>query len=202
MRQTIVRNVAELPTYGYGPRSGPWWGAMGFMALEGMGFVLAIGVFLYIVVLDPQFPHGYPPQPLGLSSSLTVLLLISLLPNWLVIQRAKAHDNAALLPLLVLMSLVGVVALVIRWFELQALTIHWDYNVYGSLLWVLLGLHTFHLLTDVGDTIVMTALFFTPHTPNGRFSDADENAMYWVFVVIGWLPLYALLYWSNRLGIG
>lgn len=47
MRQTIVRDVSDLPTFGFGPRSGPWWGAMGFMALEGMGFAIAVGAYLY-----------------------------------------------------------------------------------------------------------------------------------------------------------
>ena len=32
MKQTIVRHVDQLPPYGFGPRSGPWWGAMAFMA--------------------------------------------------------------------------------------------------------------------------------------------------------------------------
>lgn len=200
MKTHLHMDLSKVQTQGFGHRVIPWWGTMGFMLIEGMGFVLAIGIFLYAPLTDAQWPRGFPVQPLLWSTSFTLLLVLSLIPNWLVIQRAKAHDNATLKPLLVLMSAIGVVALVIRWFELQALTIHWDTNVYGSLLWVLLGLHTTHLLTDVADTIVMTAIFFTGHTPQGRFSDADENAFYWVFVVVGWLPIYALLYWSNRLG--
>jgi cytochrome c oxidase subunit III len=202
VKTRIELDLSGTPTEGFGHRVLPWWGTMGFIALEGMGFVLSIGMFLYIPLNDPQWPLGFPPQPLAWSSAFTLLLLVSLIPNWLVFRRAVAHDNRALKPLLVLMSLIGIAVLVIRWFEFQALTIHWDTNVYGSLLWVLLGLHTAHLLTDVADTIVMTAIFFTGHTPNGRFSDADENAFYWVFVVVGWLPIYALLYWSNRLGVG
>ena len=200
MKTRLEVDLSRVETNGFGHRVVPWWGTLGFMLIEGMGFVLAIGIFLYIPLTDPEWPHGFPPQPLGWSTAFTLLLLVSLLPNGFVIHKAKAGDNATLKPLLVLMSLIGVTALAIRWFELQSLTIHWDENVYGSLLWVLLGLHTVHLLTDVGDTIVMTALFFTGHTPHGRYSDADENAFYWVFVVVGWLPIYVLLYWSNRLG--
>lgn len=200
MKTHLDLDLSKADTQGFGHRVIPWWGTLGFMLIEGMGFVLSIGIFLYVPLTDPEWPHGFPAQPLGWSSWFTLLLLVSLAPNWLVIHRAKAQDNDALKPLLVLMSLIGVVALVLRWFEFQSLTIHWDTNVYGSLLWVLLGLHTAHLATDVADTIVMTAIFFTPHTPHGRFSDADENAFYWVFVVIGWLPIYVLLYWSNRAG--
>ena len=48
VKQKIVRDIAELPTYGFGPTSVPWWGAMGFIAIEGMGFAIAIGAYLYL----------------------------------------------------------------------------------------------------------------------------------------------------------
>lgn len=202
MKTRVAGDISHLETSGFGHRTDPWWGTIAFMALEGMGFVLSVGIFLYIVAVNPQWPVGFPPQNLLWSTGLTLLFLLSLIPNWFVIQAAKAKSNAALLPLLVLMCLIGIGTLVIRWFEFGALTLRWDDNVYGSLLWVLLGLHTSHLVTDVGDTIVMTAMFFTKHVPESRFSDADENAFYWVFVVIGWLPIYLLLYWAPRLGAG
>jgi hypothetical protein len=33
-----------------------WWGTLGFCALEGMGFALAIGAYLYLVQVNPQWP--------------------------------------------------------------------------------------------------------------------------------------------------
>jgi heme/copper-type cytochrome/quinol oxidase subunit 3 len=64
---------------------------------------------------------------------------------------------------------------------------------------MLLGLHTVHIVTDVADTIVLTVLMFTRHAEGKRFSDAEDNAFYWNFVVGSWLPIYLLLYWSPRL---
>jgi heme/copper-type cytochrome/quinol oxidase subunit 3 len=40
---------------------------------------------------------------------------------------------------------------------------------------------------------------FTRHGTGKRFSDAEDNAFYWYFVVLSWLPLYAVLYWLPRL---
>jgi heme/copper-type cytochrome/quinol oxidase subunit 3 len=202
VRTRVVVDLSGLEQHGFDHRVVTWWGEVAFMALEGMGFVLSCGVFLYIAWLNPQWPLGYPPQPLLWSSLVTLVFVLSLVPNWLVLRGTKSKNNPSLRVLLVLMSLIGLATLVIRWFEFGALTIRWDQNVYGSVIWAVLGLHTLHLATDVVDTIVMTALFFTGHVPEKRFTDADENAMYWVFVVIGWLPLYALLYWSPRLGGG
>jgi cytochrome c oxidase subunit 3 len=202
MKTRVVTDLSSLEQSGFGHRVVTWWGTIAFMALEGMGFVLSYGVFLYIAWLNPQWPVGFPQQPLLWSTAMTIVLLVSLVPNWIVMGRTKKHDNKALRWLLVLMSLIGLATLGIRYLEFSALTIRWDTNVYGSVLWTLLGLHTLHLATEAVDNIVMTAMYFTGHVPEKRFTDADENAMYWVFVVIGWLPLYAMLYWAPRFGAG
>jgi cytochrome c oxidase subunit 3 len=98
------------------------------------------------------------------------------------------------------MSLLGIAPLVVRWFEFPALNVRWNTNAYGSAVWFLLGLHTTHLLTDVADTLVLAALMFTRQGNNGRrFSDVSDNAFYWDFVVLTWLPIYALLYWVPRI---
>jgi heme/copper-type cytochrome/quinol oxidase subunit 3 len=78
--------------------------------------------------------------------------------------------------------------------------VNWDSNAYGSIVWVLLGLHTTHIITDLVDTIVLAALMFTRHGRNKRrFGDVQDNAMYWNFVVVTWLPIYACIYWIPRL---
>jgi cytochrome c oxidase subunit 3 len=76
----------------------------------------------------------------------------------------------------------------------------WDSNAYGSIVWTLLGLHTLHIATDLADTLVLTALMFTRHGyMTRRFSDVNDNAVYWDFVVLSWMPIYALVYWFPRL---
>jgi heme/copper-type cytochrome/quinol oxidase subunit 3 len=97
------------------------------------------------------------------------------------------------------MSLIGVVLLIIRVFEFAHLNTRWDSDAYGSVVWVVLGLHTTHLATDLVDTIVLNVLMFTRHATPRRFSDVTDNAFYWNFVVLAWLPLYLLLYWAPRL---
>jgi hypothetical protein len=43
-------------------------------------------------------------------------------------------------------------------------------------------------------------MLFSRYAYEGRrFSDVDDNAFYWDFVVISWLPLYFILYWFPRL---
>jgi heme/copper-type cytochrome/quinol oxidase subunit 3 len=78
--------------------------------------------------------------------------------------------------------------------------VKWDSNAYGSVTWTLLGFHTVHLVTDLLDSIVLTVLMFTRHGEKPtRFVDVSENCFYWYFVVLSWLPIYAVLYWAPRL---
>lgn len=195
----ITRDLSHLPTFAFGARTLTWWGTLGFMALEGMGFVLSAGAYLYLMTLAPKWPLN-APQPDYWPGTVVTLLLLASIPLNLVLDRwARACDLAKVRWGLVGMTLLGIAPLAVRWFEFPALGVRWDTNAYGSVTWFLLGLHTTHLITDLGDTIVLTALMFTRHGKSGRrFSDVSDNAFYWNFVVLAWLPIYFILYWLPR----
>jgi cytochrome c oxidase subunit III len=199
MRTRPVQDLSGLPTYGFGHRMTVAWGTLAFIILEGMGFVIGAGAYLYLAWLNPEWPLSVRPPDLFWSSLLTVVLLASLGPNYLAQKDPEKHDLRKVQRDLVIMSLIGLALLAIRAMEFSTLHVKWDTNAYGSLLWVLLGLHTLHLATDVVDTIVLTALMFTHHAHGKRFSDVSDNAFYWYFVVASWLPIYVLIYWASRL---
>jgi cytochrome c oxidase subunit III len=199
MRPRVVADVSALPTYGFGPRMTMTWGTMGFIVLEGMGFALAVGVYLYLTIVNADWPLSAPPPGLLWSGLLTTLILLSVIPNHLAKQAGRREDLPRVRLTLIVMSVVGLAALALRAFEFTTLNVTWDFNAYGSIVWFLLGLHTTHLLTDVGDTLVLTLLMFTHHAEGKRFSDVEDNAVYWDFVVFAWLPIYALIYWVPRL---
>lgn len=192
-------DVRNLPTAAFGLRPHMAWGTLAFIMLEATGFALAAGAYLYLRAVNDDWPLGVPPPDPGPSIALTLLMLVSALPNHLIKKKARERKVWAVRLLLVVMSLVGLLLLAIRAFEFPAMNVRWDTNAYGSAVWLLLGLHTTHLLTDVGDTLVLTALMFTRHGhKTRRFSDVEDNGFYWDFVVVSWLPIYALLYWVPR----
>jgi heme/copper-type cytochrome/quinol oxidase subunit 3 len=94
--------------------------------------------------------------------------------------------------------LFGILFNVVRIFEFRHLNVWWDTNAYGSVVWVLLGFHTVHILTDLVDTIVLDAIMFVGPLEEKRFVDVSENAFYWYFVVLTWLPIYGLIYFAPR----
>jgi cytochrome c oxidase subunit III len=200
VKERAVLDLAALPLHGRSSASVTWWGTLSFMLIEGTGFALVLAIYFYLASLAPEWPIGAPPPDLGPGTAVTLVLLTSLVPNHLVLRWA-AREKVKLVRIgIVIMTLFGVAPLVLRWYEFPALHVRWDSNAYGSITWMLLGLHATHLITDLIDTVVLAALMFTRHGFNKRrLGDVQDNALYWYFVVLTWLPIYAVLYWGPRL---
>lgn len=200
MRERIVLDLGLLPAHGMGTASVTWWGTLAFMLIEGTGFALVIAVYLYLMSLAAVWPINAPPPDLLPGTLVTLILLASLAPNILISRWAERQDLFKVRIGVVIMSILGIAPLVVRIFEFPALKVSWDSNAYGSVVWTLLGLHTTHIITDLVDTLVLAALMFTRHGSNERrFGDVQDNAMYWNFVVVTWLPIYGCIYWLARL---
>jgi heme/copper-type cytochrome/quinol oxidase subunit 3 len=194
-------DLAHLPTHAFGHRSLTWWGIIGFMVIEGGFFALTIAAYFYLMSQE----HSWPPPPFAppnviAGTLFTLVMLASEIPNS-VIKRAAEHGRLReVRRLLLVMVGIGVVLFVIRGFEFNSLNVLWYDNAYGSIVWALLVLHTTHILTDWGDTAVLAMLMHTKHGIEGRrFVDVSENALYWRFVWLVWLPIYFLIYWLPRL---
>jgi cytochrome c oxidase subunit 3 len=200
MNERVVLDVSKLPPHGLGLASPTWWGTSAFMLIEGTGFALAIAVYLYLMSIAPQWPLNAPKPGLLAGTLLTALLVASVIPNILVDRWARKQDLRKVQIGLVVMSVLGLAALAIRAFEFPAVHAKWDDNAYGSVVWLILGLHTTHIITDLIDTMVLMCLMYTRHGDQPRrYGDVEDNAMYWNFVVAAWIPLYLCVYWLPRL---
>lgn len=192
-------DVSGLPSYAFGHRSLMWWGTFGLIAIEGTIFALAIGSYLYLRSQSDAWPIAAAPPELLWGSVNTLILLASAWPNQMAKRAAEACDQIRTRRWLLVCLLFALAFLVLRGFEFAALHTRWDSNAYGSIVWTLLGLHTVHLLTDTYDTAVLEVLLFTGPMESQRFVDVSENALYWYFVVLSWLPIYAVIYGLPRL---
>jgi len=191
-------DLSALPEHAFGSTSLGWWGVIGFMLIEGMGFVLAIGAYYYLLPNEHSWPPVNPPPSLLWGTLFTALALASELPNQWIKRRAARYDLKAVQAGLLLMTVVGVLLIGLRAFEFGALNVRWDSNAYGSITWAILGLHTLHLATDVFDSAVLAVLVFVKKVDGRKFSDVADNALYWHFIVWSWLLLYLVVYWTPR----
>jgi cytochrome c oxidase subunit III len=194
-------DVAELPTHKFGPSSLTWWGIMGYMIVEGGFFAMAFAAYFFLMGHEQGWPPEGRQAPDLLAGTLfTIIILLSEIPNTMVKKAAIAHDTQRVRALLPVIVAIGAVLLIIRGFEFNSLNCRWTDDAYGSIIWALLLLHTIHILTDWGDTIVLWALMLTPLGYEGRrMVDIDENALYWRYVWLLWIPIYLMIYWIPRL---
>ncbi|HEX8185513.1 MAG TPA: cytochrome c oxidase subunit 3 [Blastocatellia bacterium] len=199
MKDRPTLDVSHLPPYAFGHRSLLWWGTMGMIAIEGMVFALGIAAYFYLRNRSALWPPGGPPPALFYGTLNTVIMLISVIPNAWLKRRAEKEDLRAVQIGLVICLVLSIVFLVIRVYEFKTLNCKWDTNAYGSAVWSLLGFHTVHLLTDTLDTVVITVLMFTSLVEGKRFVDVSEYCFYWYFVVLSWVPIYAVIYLAPRL---
>lgn len=192
-------DVSGLPTYAFGNRSLMWWGTWGLILIEGTVFAMAIVAYFYLRGLSPAWPPAQNPPVLLFGTLNTLILLASAIPNQWTKRAAEKEDlKRVRLGLLVCLAFAAAF-LVVRVVELATLNCRWDENAYASVVWALMVLHTAHLVTDVADTVVLTVLVFTGKIEGKRFVDVSENALYWYFVVLSWIPIYATVYLVPRL---
>lgn len=191
-------DVRELPSYGFSHRSLMWWGTLGLMAIEGTVFALAVMAYFYLRAHANAWPMSVLPPDLLWGTVNTAILLASAVPNHLAKKAGEAHDRPGVKLWLSVSVVFGVAFIVVRWMEFATLNCRWDTNAYGSAVWMLLGLHTLHLVTDVYDSVVLDIVFFSDPLEGKRYVDVSENSMYWYFVVFTWLPIYFVIYWGAR----
>jgi heme/copper-type cytochrome/quinol oxidase subunit 3 len=197
-RRRQVLDLSMLPNVTFATRSLTWWGTIGMMAIEGGVFALVIAAYFYLHSRSQDWPPGVLPPDLTWGTVNTVIFLLSVIPTEWYRRRARKGDLGAVRLGLILATFIGVANLAVRYLELRHLNCDWSQTAYGSAVWLLMGLHITHLLTDWVETVVLTVLFYSPHIEGKRFVDAEENASYWYFVVLTWLPIYLVLYWAPR----
>jgi cytochrome c oxidase subunit III len=197
MRQSIVMDVSHLPEVLYGAKSTLWWGILALISIEGMVFALAIASYLYLRLQEAAWPpEGWARPGLLAGTANLALMAISVWPMRRIDVMSRRLDARAVKPLLILWLAIAAGMIVTRFFEYGQLHVKWDSNAYGSIVWGLLALHTLHLFSSFGETVALTAYFFTHELDAKHALDLHVNAVYWYFIVISWAVIYVTVYFG------
>lgn len=196
-RQLI--DVSALPTVVFGSRATTWWGMMTFMAVEGTTLAICAASYFY---LRKNF-SAWPPEGTRLPSLLvpTISVLALVASNglaWAMDRAAKAEDFARTRRLLILATVVGLGLFGLRLFEFRSLNTTWDANAYGSIAWVTMGMHASLLLMDTMETGGLAIVYALGRAQQKHYVHASENAIYWFFTTLSWVPLYIVIFWGPR----
>ena len=191
-------DVSNLPTFAFGHRPLTWWCTWSLILMEGGMFVVLFAVYFFLRTPVPDWPPGVAYPRLLWGTVNLVIILASCFPNHWAKRAAGGLDLRGVRVWLAVMVAFAFAATAVRFVEFGYLNCRWDQNAYGSVVWVTMGTHLLHLVTDLLDTIVLLALFLVGPVEGKRFVDASENALYWYFVVALWVPLYVVIYWVPR----
>jgi heme/copper-type cytochrome/quinol oxidase subunit 3 len=196
--ERVVGDLSRLPAAGFRTHGMWFWAAMAFMLMEGVGFSLAAASYLYLMNGASQWPLSSRPPDLFWGAAQTILLLASLPPTWIMCRAARLRQLQPTRFWSIVVLALNTLALVIRGFEFPHLNTHVTDDAYGSITWALMLLHTAHLITDFIDTLMLDIFLFAKEVDTERYSDVDDDGVYWAYVVLTWIPIYLLVYWAPR----
>jgi heme/copper-type cytochrome/quinol oxidase subunit 3 len=192
-------DVSQLPTYAFGHRPLTWWATWSMILMEGTMLAILFASYFYLRTGVPDWPPGRTlPPNLFWGTLNSAIIVVSLWPNHLAKKASERLDLSGVRLWMIVTLLFGIVFAIFRIYEFKNLNCRWDQNAYGSIVWLNMGFHTTHLLTDTVDTIVLIVLMFTGPVEGRRFVDVSENSIYWNFVVVIWLMTYAVIYLAPR----
>lgn len=194
-----VLDVSGLPTHAFGHRAPLWWGVILMVAIEATAMGLLLVSYFYV--------RGnydvWPPTPLSPAvfrlAVIEALILGASFPAMVICARAARREQLApTRTWLVVATVLGTAMLVVRGFEIPNIPFHWAQHAYGSVFWMIFGLHIAHVLTGVLENAMLIALLWKGPIEKKHFGDIEASALLWYFVVLEWVPAFAILYLEPR----
>jgi heme/copper-type cytochrome/quinol oxidase subunit 3 len=198
IRRPLTLDVSGLPNVAFGHRNTTWLANVFYMAIEGMMFALMFATYFYLRTRSTNWPPGHLPPALGYGVANALVFLASIIPARIVKTRAPKRNRRTIRNGLFALALFALAATVLRIFEFSALNCRWTDDAYSSTVWVLIGLHSGHLATELIETLVLLAISLTPKMEGTRLADAAINSDYWYFVVVTGLMVDVLIYGTTR----
>jgi cytochrome c oxidase subunit III len=196
MRPTrVVADVRGLPRTVFGNRSLMWWGTIGFTIIEGSTLFICVVTYFYLRRNFATWPPQHIYRPALLIPTLqAAIMLLSNIPMRMVDRATRRMDLATVRSGLVICSILIVLMSILRGFEFSALKVRWDTNAYGSVAWAALVAHGTLLVLEMAETLVITVLMFQPDVEERDLSGVSDNALYWYFLTLVWIPLYVMVF--------
>jgi cytochrome c oxidase subunit III len=195
----VAIDVRSLPNLVSGSRAPIWWGIVMLLAIEATVFGTLIASYFYLRMGEAQWPPpGIDPPKLGLATINTLVLLASSVPMYYA-DRAVTEGNLRRLRWgLALAVLLATIFLALKVVEYSDVEYTWDTGAYGSIVWLIIGFHSAHVVSLILKTLVMLVLAWLGYFNEKRTLGVQVNGLYWHFVVAVWVPLYVVLYWAPR----
>lgn len=168
------------------------------LVAETMFFSGLIGAYLVFRVGTAVWPPpNLPRLPLAVTWINTLVLIASAFTMVGAVRAARRDDQHALRRGLAVTALLGVVFLAVQGSEWARLIHHGltlSAGMYGATFYTLIGTHAAHVLGAVLWLAIVWRWAHRGEFVGGHDAAVDACAIYWVFVCVLWLALFALVY--------
>jgi cytochrome c oxidase subunit III len=195
-----VIHVGHLPNLVSGPRAPLWWGMVMLLVIESMVFGTLIASYFYLRMGAPEWPPpGISPPDLALPAFNTLVLLASSGCMYYGDSSIKKGNNSGLIWGVAAAVALALVFLILKVVEYAAVPYRWDEHAYASIVWSIVGFHSAHVASVALKGAVVFILAYRRYFTAERHLGVQVNGLYWHFVVLVWLPLFAVLYLAPRM---
>ncbi|MDO4263699.1 MAG: cytochrome c oxidase subunit 3 [Deinococcus sp.] len=181
----------------HGRKNTFWWGIIMMVTIEIALFGLLIAAYFFMKLRSPEWPPLEAGKPeLFLPTLNTAVLVASGLSMWYGDQAIKQGNQKGLLIGQTVALLLAVVFVYLKYTEYSGLSYQWNSHTYGSMVWLMAGFHTAHVISVFLKGLLVYAMAWMGVYTKEEHVAVEVNGVYWQFVVVIWIPLYLTIYIS------
>jgi cytochrome c oxidase subunit III len=201
-------DVSHLPAIAFDEKSTLWWGNTIGLFIETAMFGILVAIYVTVAMNTDPFPpirsdrlpvlRDSAPDLLVPTIGL-IVLLVSLIPGIWLDLSARRRDVKSIKIALTLTLAFNIAACFIRYYEFDSLHFKWNDNAYGSITWMILGMHLLHIIVLGCEDIYLLLWTFLKGVDDKHALDLTVTAVYWYWIVGMWVLMFPLVYLTPRL---
>ena len=194
---------SALPVGAIDTRATGWWAMIFVVFTEASLFAYLLFSYFYLAVqphAPGTFPDGGLPDLTLAIPNTAILLLSSVAVGWAQFSIER-DNNRRLCAGLLIAAILGMIFLVVQYFEWVQKPFALASSTYSSLYFVITGFHMAHVVVGV---IVLWCLFAWSamgYFNRLRYAHIHIGALYWHFVDVVWIAVFFTFYVTPFLGL-
>lgn len=192
---------APLPVGSRGRLSSGWWGMWSVVATEAALFAYLLFSFYYVAsqAHGPWPAAGLPKLRIALPD--TIILIAGSATVWWGERGVRRGHKGQLRLGLAATLVLGIIFLALQGLEWRDKTFTPASHAYGSLYFTITGFHMAHVVAGLVMLAFLLLWSLLGYFDVRRHSAVSIGAVYWHFVTVVWLFVFATIYVSPYLGL-
>jgi heme/copper-type cytochrome/quinol oxidase subunit 3 len=175
-----------------------WWGMAALIATESMIFVVLLGGYFFLRASTPHWPPaGLHGPELRLAVPFSFVLWGSSIPIFYAEAAIRRGSQRGLRAGLLMSGCMGAAFLAFTLKDFRDLTFGWRDNAYGSIYYLIVGLHALHVFIGLCMNVLVQIKAWQRKFSAARHTSVEVFALYWHFVDAVWLFVFLSLFVSE-----